>query len=208
MGANGMKRHWETSEEQHDPGRPEHANGSAAADVIMDEDDALRAEHRRAQREALAVAQGDGLAGELAAEFALHPEAARELLDYVLERVAPEAPAIERVRLQEAERRIDGYFNGVFHLLRSQMQRQKSVADLLRTFDVMCLALEFVDVAGTAVPSELARRYGKSKETVNKPLLEFQKRLRLMKRAGQRPDAARETMAARRVERIKMKKAE
>lgn len=78
------------------------------------------------------------------------------------------------------------FFRGFFHEMRLRMTNTRTMVDCLRTFDVMALALGYMDVAGAESSAALARKYGKPKETVNKPLLEVIVKFKLPPLPGQR----------------------
>lgn len=82
------------------------------------------------------------------------------------------------------------FFNGVFHELHKRAQNQSRVGQVLRTIEIMALAIGFTDVADAKTPAELAYRYGKSRETINKPLHEILLKLQLPPLATQRNEDA------------------
>lgn len=94
---------------------------------------------------------------------------------------------------------------GVFNELRLQVANVRCVPDAVRTIDTFALALGFTTVCDAKNSAELARRWGRPKETINKPLLEIIEKLNLPKLPGQRSEAAIDKMATARRGNIKQK---
>jgi hypothetical protein len=176
--------------------------------AIMDDEDAIRADHESDSAKMMEMVADEDFAAQFSYEFAVSPAAAREMIEYVMETVAPSA-SVGEAALSDAKRRINHYYEGVFLVLRAMLQRQHSSAAMLRTLDVVALGLEFYSACyGIRVPAELARKHGTSKETINKPLNEFQKELKLLRRAGQRSETACVHMAQARRKSVSLKKSE
>ncbi|HEX3768207.1 MAG TPA: hypothetical protein VHT72_07500 [Puia sp.] len=95
---------------------------------------------------------------------------------------------------------------GMFSDLRLRISNVRSVADAVRTVDVFSLAWGHTTVCGAKTPAELAKKWGKPKETISKPLHEIIEKFNLPKLPGQRKDEANARMAAARHESIRLKK--
>lgn len=92
---------------------------------------------------------------------------------------------------------------GVFNELRLKISHVSSVPDAVRTIDTFALALGFTTVCGATNCAELARKWGKPKETINKPLKEIIEKFKLPKLPGMRSDEAVANMVRARNEQIK-----
>ena len=91
----------------------------------------------------------------------------------------------------------------VFNELRLKVSNVQTVADAVRTIDVFCLALGHTTVCGAPTSAALAKKWGKPKETINKPLMEILEKLKLPKLPGQRKDESIDKMEQAR--RLKIK---
>ena len=98
------------------------------------------------------------------------------------------------------------FFNGAFHELHKRAQNQNRAGQVVRIIEIMALAIGFTDVADAKTPAELAFRYGKSRETINKPLHEILLKLQLPPLSTQRDAAAVKNITAGRNRNKKVKK--
>jgi hypothetical protein len=94
---------------------------------------------------------------------------------------------------------------GIFNELRLKVSNVRTVPDAVRTIDTFALALGFTTVCGASNSAELARKWGRPKETVNKPLLEIIEKFNLPKLPGARSEEAKNKMADARRSHIKTK---
>jgi len=116
--------------------------------------------------------------------------------------VKPNAAEIARRSLLEAEpdeisdemgdalRRqayaMNDFYHGVFFEVGEMLARVGIGNDGMRTFQTAALGMGWTDVANATTPAELAGNYGKPRETVNKPLLEFMEKVKLPPLPSQR----------------------
>lgn len=100
------------------------------------------------------------------------------------------------------------FFTGVFHILHSSAQDSKRVSQVLRTLEIVAFAIGFNDVADAQTSAELAHRYGKSRETINKSLHKFLQELCLPPLPTQRTAASVENIRAGRNRNKKVKQHE
>ena len=93
-----------------------------------------------------------------------------------------------------AVRRVMERHRQALHILVAYQEHQKTVVDMQMSTRVLALELGYTTVAGAADVAELARKLGLQKQTVNKCAENFQRKLGLPPRAGQRGAAARANM--------------
>lgn len=78
---------------------------------------------------------------------------------------------------------------GIFAELRLRVANVRTIPDAVRTIDTFALALGHTTVCNAKCSAELAMKWGKKRETVNKPLLEIIEKFNLPKLPGQRDEA-------------------
>jgi hypothetical protein len=103
---------------------------------------------------------------------------------------------------QDAMRKLENKHRQAWHILVAYQANQKSVQDMVMSTRCMALELGYYTVAGADNVAELARQLGLKKQTVNKCAANFQTKLGLPPRPGQRDETARENMSARRKEQL------
>jgi|GEM_PF-2502770 len=94
-----------------------------------------------------------------------------------------------------AAKAMDARFRQALHVLITYQANQKSAADVQMSTRVLALELGYTTAAGAECVADLARRLGLQKQTVNKCALNFQSKLGLPPRLGQRGELARANMA-------------
>lgn len=100
---------------------------------------------------------------------------------------------------------INDFFRGVFADLDARIGELKTVQDCQRTVRMVAMALGYKRVAGADCPAELARQFGKPKETIGKPLNEIITKFRLPPLPGQRDKEAVQNMVNARLKNRKLK---
>lgn len=89
-----------------------------------------------------------------------------------------------------------------WHILVAYQANQKTVTDMVMSTRCMALELGYYTVAGADNVAELARQLGIKKQTVNKCAANFQTKLGLPPRPGQRCETARANMTEARREQL------
>ena|ERR1017187_5760942 len=108
--------------------------------------------------------------------------ARRMLLDQETDEISDEtADALRRQAYA-----MNDFFHGVFFEVGEMLRRVGIGKDGMRTFETAALGMGWTDVANATTSAELAGNYGKPRETVNKPLLEFMAKVKLPPLPGQR----------------------
>ena len=81
---------------------------------------------------------------------------------------------------------MNDFYHGVFFEVGEMLRRVGIRNDGMRTFETAALGMGWTDVANAMTSAELAQNYGKPRETVNKPLLEFMAKVKLPPLPSQR----------------------
>jgi DNA-binding CsgD family transcriptional regulator len=136
----------------------------------------------------------------LAERHNLDRAACLEIIDEVLE--AFKSEDAQWPGGEDALRRIESKHRQAWHVLLSYMSNQHSAAEMMMAVRIMAMELGFQTVAGADSAAEIARMLGIKKQTVNKCVLNFQSKLGLPARAGQRNESARGNMSEARKEQL------
>lgn len=169
--------------------------------IVPAHEAAEKAARRRQERQE----DEPGLIRRLAIEHGLNEPTVMEIIGDI----EAETGNTEQMALASQYRAMKDWMHDALHLIRRTLQNQKTThPDSLRTLDTACLAMGFTDVCEAREAAELARKYGVPKETVNKPKLEFQKKVAMPPAPGQRTEQQREGFAAKRIEKIQERQAQ
>ncbi len=94
---------------------------------------------------------------------------------------------------------------GLLAEMRLRVANVRTIPDAVRTIDTFALALGHTTVCGAKCSADLARKWGKKRETINKPLLEIIEKFKLPRLPGMRDDEGVENITNGRNEHKKTK---
>lgn len=143
--------------------------------------------------------EGEALVHKLCADEAVSLDKALSLLAWFEENCAGAGAAVD----WEALRALEARHRQAWHFLIAYQANQKTARDMQMATRVMALELGYNTAAGARDVAELARSTGFKKATVNKCALNFQAKLGLPPRPGQRSADACENMTAARRKQLK-----
>ena len=141
--------------------------------------------------DSLADESGEATVIRLAARYGLNRAVCLEMIDEV---VAAFGQHEHRAGVSDDLKTLSARQRQAWHILVAYQSKQKTVADMLMSTRCMALELGYYTVAGADNVAELARQLGIKKQTVNKCAANFQAKLDLPPRPGQRGEAARANM--------------
>ena len=135
----------------------------------------------------------------LMARHQMTRDEALELIDEILETFAPTTASAGMDDL----RGLNSKMRAAWHLLIAYQANQKTVEEMQISTRVMALELGYYTAAGADNVAELARKNNFKKQTINKCAVNFQTKLGLPPRAGQRDEEARQHMSEARSTQLK-----
>lgn len=148
-----------------------------------------------------ADAGGEATVIRLMARYGLNRAVCLEMIDEVIEAFG-QRDIESKGQNGEAIAKLISRQRQAWHILVAYQANQKSVQDMVMSTRCMALELGYYTVAGADNVADLARQLGLKKQTVNKCAANFQTKLGLPPRPGQRCDAARANMTEARKEQL------
>jgi len=120
----------------------------------------------------------------------VRPNAAEVARRMLLEQEPDEVSDETADALRRQAYAMNDFYHGVFFEVGEMLRRVGIGNDGMRTFETAALGMGWTDVANATTSAELAGNYGKPRETVNKPLLEFMAKVKLPPLPSQRDKEA------------------